>query len=260
MFNHGRTLLLNRQADAVDFPGFELVPRDFVPVDLSAALMTVRNRLFGANPDVRMMRYRVRQYVTLIHSTPLVDWMLALDPRITYSVGEDQRLNDDALFRPVVSQIAGAESRLSVSGSPTAPDASGRMFNSYEVDILTSTTVEVKRINPPIKSNIVTFDISSGVSAAIPLPDSGYSIMLKTDNPGASWIIEVTNRPQRDLAHIVVSLQSIGEPVLLGLFGLERVEPWLTVRNIWQTSRETPLRLAAALMALIYRTELLRTV
>jgi len=260
MFNHGRTLLLNRRTDVAAFPANELVPQAFTPVSLPSWMQSVRSKLFGASPDDYMMLYRVRQYMTVIHATPLVDWLLELDSRITYEIGNaDARLSVNDLYKPQVSQISGTpDDQLTVLDVPAAPDASGRMFHSYTVEILSNTTVEVKRAVPPIQSDIYNYALVSGSTAKIPLVFSGYTFRMNTQNPGASWLIDIINRPQQDIGAVLASLTRIGEPVLLELFGLEQTEPWMTFRNVWSQNGETPMRLAALLLALIWRIDAVR--
>jgi hypothetical protein len=78
---------------------------------------------------------------------------------------------------------------------------------------------------------------------------------VNTVNPGARWRIEVVNKPQYDLAKIVARLDSVGEPVLLSLFGTAHDEPYETFRNLWFDGRELPQRLSGLLLAYLYRAE-----
>ncbi len=57
MYNHVRTLLLNRKGAAIPPPYLaeEAVPPTFAPVRLSTALETCRRVLFGTDPDRYMM-------------------------------------------------------------------------------------------------------------------------------------------------------------------------------------------------------------
>jgi hypothetical protein len=80
-------------------------------------------------------------------------------------------------------------------------------------------------------------------------------VRLTTDDPGSSWAVEVLLRPQRDPGELCADLESVGDARLVELFGLERTEPWATLRRVWHGTRETPLRLAAAVTAAVYRTE-----
>ncbi len=84
MINHGRTLLLNATQSAGGFPGEELIPEAYRPVQLNGALRSVRAAIFGAKPDRIMLNYRAQQLLAILHASELKQYLLDLDPRITY--------------------------------------------------------------------------------------------------------------------------------------------------------------------------------
>lgn len=93
MINHVRTLLLNQDGDgAAQGPGEEYTPPSYLAAELPAELQKVRDVLFGASPDRRMLLYRVRQFMAILHSTPLSPFVTMDDPRITYRLDAEPGL------------------------------------------------------------------------------------------------------------------------------------------------------------------------
>lgn len=257
MYNHARTLLANQ----VPFNGSstyiaeEATPKDFVPLKaIPGYLVVVRSLLFGTKPDRHMLNYRCRQFVRLIHSTPLVDYVLQLDPRVTYSL-TDAELVSGARFTPVVTQIEGVAAKLYIQGTPNAPDSTGQIESTIEVRVVAPGSVQVLEVTPTSRSQFLPFALTDGLSDPIQLSRSGYSCRLTTTSPGMAWNVNVLNRPQADLSAILTSLETIGEPNLDALFGITDEQPYLTFRNLWRQQKELPLRLSALLMAVAYRTD-----
>ena len=260
MLNHARTLLVNLDpGDAQDFTFFaeEAIDADFRVLTLPSFIETFRQQLFGATPDRAMRNYRAAQFLALLHASPLDEYLRALDPRITYDIATLDLVENTA-FTPVVSQATGAAATLSLIGQPAAPDANGRMYHVLRVDILTDSTVQVAEQIAPHTTRNVEFTMSNGLSSIVALPGTGYSFRMNTDNPGCTWLVEMYNRPQVDLGALAASLEHLGEPVFLDLFGVAPAEPYLTFRNLWADHKELPLKFGGLLMALIYRSEEVR--
>lgn len=265
MINHARTLLLNVDGSnnpGPDFPGEELVPATYRALALPSYLVQVRSRLFGAAPDRVMLNYRLKQYLTVLHTTELVEYLLELDPRITYRYAGDEEvgLADSALFAPQLVQTAGPAARLWILGSPAAPDALGQLRYRYDLEMLLDTTVAVTRRVPlPAQQQIYPIALDAGgISNRVPLGATGLGFRSDTDNPGAAWRIEGCFRPQWDLGQIVANLRQLGEPILLELFGTSRIEPWSTFRNLWNDHEALAYQLGGLLMAVVYSTEAIR--
>ena len=154
----------------------------------------------------------------------------------------------------------GIAAELAVLGTPWPPDVTGRMRLSYAVDVLSESSVSVYRNTAPAAKLVFDYALTGGASQPVPLSGSGYSFRLRTDNPGAGWAVDVYNRPARDPGDLLGDLEKVGDAKLVALFGLEAVEPWVTLRRVWREARETPLRLAAVVTAAVYRTEEARRV
>ncbi len=74
----------------------------------------------------------------------------------------------------------------------------------------------------------------------------------------AQWLITVRAAPLSLITTAIPTLELLGEPVFLELFGLENKEPYATFRNLWFDHYSPVYRLAGLTMAAIYRTEELR--
>jgi hypothetical protein len=263
MLNHARTLLLNRSGDIAQnnaFFGEEAVPAEFKELNLPTFLDDIRRHLFGSDPDRAMLNYRIWQFMQLIHATELEQFVLDLDSRVTYVDSRRTDMFEPETFTPAITPIGGTPEELFIQGGPAVPDTRGRAQHQYRIRVLSGTTVEVKQQTPPVGQEIFTYTLVDGVSDVHPLGDSGYSFMLSTGNSGSEWRVDIINRPQFDLGQIAAALDSIGEPALLQLFGTSPQEPFLTFRNLWFTNKELPFRLGGLVLALVYRTEEVRSI
>lgn len=262
MFNHARTLLLNIDGSnnpGPDYLGEELVPVDFRSVNLTSSLNSVRRVLFGAQPDRAILNYRIYQLLSLIEKTDLQSFVTDLDPRITYKLGAENSLAVHETWEPVISQYGGTLSdQISLVGSPARPDFTGKSFYSFDVSVESSSTVRVNRQTPPIDNTLFSFALTSGLSEPIELKYTGYSFRLNTTSSLSAWTVSGYLRPQLNIASFVSTFESLGDDNFAGLFGVSDDEPWNTFRNLWYNSDDAVYRLAAIVLALVYRTEHLR--
>jgi hypothetical protein len=260
MFNHARTLLLNISGSnnpGSSYLGEELVPADYVAIALPSYIENVRRSLFGADPDRAMLNYRIRQLLTLIAGTDLQEYITDLDSRITYTLGKDKTLAEHEMWSPVLSRYGGTSDDIAtVGGVSERPDFTGKMFYQFNIDILSSTVIQVSRQTPPLKSQNLDLALTNGLSAPYDLYYTGHTLRVNTINPGATWTVSGYLRPQLSLSDIVSQLGSAGDDVLTELFGTKRIEPWNTFRNTWYDHPELPYRLGGLVLALIYRTNI----
>lgn len=257
MLNHARTLLMNRNGDASpgpDFFGEEAVPVAFKQLELPTFLNEIRLRLFGSEPDRSMLNYRLWQFMRLLHAGELAEFITDLDSRVSYVDSQRADLFSPQSYVPNVLQVAGANAALNIQGDPAPPDSTGRMFHQYRVVILSGSTVRVTQQTKPVKTDVFEYTFTAGISDRQPLGDSGYGFLLGTDNIGTEWRVEILNRPTLDLGEISASFESIGEPILVDLFGLAPDEPFKTFRNLRNLNDEIPLKFGGLLLATIYRT------
>lgn len=256
MINHARTLLLNpASAGSVDDLFHEFVPA-FQSLKLPTYLQLIRANLFGTDPDIEMLNYRSRIFMSLLHSTELQEFVLAYDPRITYDPNRTHPANVFGV--QIQSLVEGNEDLVIVSGAPTSPDSVGRLRSEYDFDVLSPTSIQRTVYYPQIQMHILNLEFESGVSQQLELPGSGYSIRIRTADALNRWRLTVLRQPQWDIGQIVANLTQIGEPVLVSLFGTQNLEPWITFRNLWESHPSTPYKLGGLLLAYIARCEELR--
>jgi hypothetical protein len=236
----------------------EAIPDSYGSLNLPTYIDRLRLLLFGVDPDRSMLNYRIKQYMSLIHSTELEQYVYDLDPRVTYNTSVDLSLLDENTFTPVVSQLSGDAATLSILGSASSPDIDGRAKYEFDVDILTSATVKVNRKTPKADIEILDYALSGGLTNIMDLHGSGYQFRMNTDSTDVSWRVSGHLRPQKDMGRIAEDLTRLGEPNFLQLFGLKDVEPYNTFKALWNDHPELPYKLGALLLAIAYRTDEVR--
>lgn len=76
-----------------------------------------------------------------------------------------------------------------------------------------------------------------------------------TDNLLARWLINMQANPAPAIATIMPTLELLGEPIFLDLFGVADEEPYTTFKNLWFDHPLPNYRLAGLTLAFIYRAE-----
>lgn len=129
MINDLRTHLLNLDgAGPPSGPGEEYADPAYRAAPLGDGLLAIRAALFGVTPDRRTLLYRARQLLSLVESTPLRDYALADDPRITYDLAGDGGL------APRVRVVAAAGGPpLYLVGDPPVGSVGGRTAYSWDL-------------------------------------------------------------------------------------------------------------------------------
>lgn len=264
MINHARTLLLNRNGAThmASELGGEFVPADFRAITLPTYIKNVRAALFGADPDLLMQNYRLRQLMTILHATELVEFLTDLDPRITYSTtGTSPFYNE--LFGITVRKLDDTVGTLHVLGQPDPPDTRGRAINQWKITAVAGSRAQVERQTAPLSSAQYEYDLVDGLGTPIDLPGSLLQFQLSGVTTGETWLVESRARPTDELGSIVEDLKSVGESTITELFGLgtvkQNTEPFRTFYNLWHDHPELSYKLGGLLLALIYRTNEVRS-
>lgn len=254
MINHARTLLMNVNGSAPlnNYLAEEIVDPEFKALTLPTPLNQVRRVLFGTNPDRHMRNYRCRQLLALAHATPLDEYLTGFDARLTYDFKSDTLILPD-VWVPSVANV-NDRGTLTVLGVPEPPDATGRVYHALSVTTASSGVATVERMTTPFQK--VDFEFSG--SDKIPLSGTGLSFRLGSEAGGQAFHVEVRSRPQKDLGQLARDASALGEPVYNYLFGLTNDEPYKTFRELWFRKEELPLRLAALVCAIVFRTEEVR--
>lgn len=254
MFNHVRTLLLNRSGDKVPgatFLGEEPVPVQYRQRPLSSGVESLRRVLFGSNPDRAGLNYRLRQFMPLLHAGPWRDHVTALDSRITYNPLRTSDLFASAVFQPVAIPVLGTTELPVWLGSEQNPDSHGRLFHEWLVKITDESTATVYRRTLPVTTSVQEFTVSNQLSSPISLTGSGYSIRCR-GVAGSYWVIRVYVRPQQTISDLRLRLRQGNEASLAAVLDLEPGEPFKTFREMWRRGQETTTQMAGVLLALAY--------
>jgi len=132
MINHIRTLLLNKESYANRaLPGEEYVPPTFKPRYEPSAVRKFRQVVFGYDPDRYMLNYRLYQFMALLHSSELVDYITAIDHRLTYN--PQRNAFPDDLFGISSVPLGDTTGSLDVFGIYTANEIRGRLYEAWQV-------------------------------------------------------------------------------------------------------------------------------
>lgn len=256
MINHLRTLLLNQKRGTwgPDFPGEEYVPPKFKPLTvLPDGVSKAHKVLFGGNTDRLMGNVRLRQLLPMLHQTELEEYVLALDPRITYWPSTDQSLYRDAYTITVQAIMAMSNEDLTPVGQLLADEAAGSLFHRWRVTVQPDNLVEVRRLEPPLTSTLVAYTITNGRSNIIPLLGSTLSFTF-AGAIGSSWIVEGRARPTRDAGTLMATLEnSLTEVDEIEIFGVTSVEPMAAFRRLWRKHDKIAYKFGGLLLGMAYR-------
>lgn len=260
MINHARTLLLNVKGSDTGlggYPGDEFIPPDFEPIVLPGYLQRIREQLFGSVPDRVMLNYRARQYMGLLASTELQEFVTDLDPRITYDILPEDQLFE-SLFTPQIQKLGSTVSDLFLVGKPGPPGQAGRTTHSWRIDVTSGTNVKVTRQTPVQQISIQEYTITEGLSSLIDLVGSGLQARFES-GVGSEWLVSVVTRPEQQLGSVLANLEVVGQDNFLALFGYgtpkAAQEPFKTFRNLINHHHELAYRLGAFLLAWIYQAD-----
>ena len=256
MINEVRTYLLNsvRGSHTSDILGEEYVPSDFLVVTLPNVVQKLRSVIFGADPDRRMLNFRLRQLMPLLHVTELSEYVISSDSRITYwpIVSTEYFIG---AFGTTVEKHAGTTGDLTPVGMPVSNEVSGRIYYWWRVDVTAADSVRVRKVNPPTHDQSYTYTKTEGLSNLISLTGSSLSFRF-TGDVGSSWFVRTTVKPTRNLADILLLLDStVSEDDEAELFGSPPSGDYAVFYNCWKLHPMLPYRLGGLLLAMAYRTK-----
>jgi uncharacterized membrane protein len=130
VINHVRTLLVNQDGHgSLPGAGEEYTPPTYKQVTLTDSLQKLRAVLFGTAPDRQMLLYRTRQFLAILHSTPLADFVVSDDTRLTYTLDVEPGLV------PALT-VSDPGYPLYVSGDKPRT-ASGQMSHTWVITVAT---------------------------------------------------------------------------------------------------------------------------
>lgn len=258
MINHLRTLLMNTSGSTkpdLTYPGEEYIPPVFTAQSLPVELSIARNLLFGPSSDRAMFNYRLRQYLTLLHTTELADYVYALDPRVTYWPLYDTTLFESSSFGAGASLTGGSGNWLiTILGDAKTLTSTGRLFNSWQVQVLTNQQVTVTHHQDQALGVTSNYTVTSGISNPIALPGTPLSFVF-TPGTGAlpTWEIQSLARPLLDLPDIYAIISQTVDIGILNLFG-SASEPYKSCNELWNMpSGPIAYKLGAVVLCLGYK-------
>lgn len=261
MINQLRTLLLNQPATAIplsNYPGEEFVPADYMPRTLPDGLATVHKLLFGITPDRAMLNMRLRQLLGLIHSTELVEFVYALDTRVTYWPPKNDSLFSRLDNVPMITNIVGTKT-LYITGSPTPFTNGNKLYYSFIIEVINGTDVTIQSLTDAIPIITANYTVSSGLSSLVSLPNTDLQFRFQA-GVGSKWKVEWLTYPAQNLADLYNNVRlGLTSDLAAVLFGVDPEEPMLTFRNLWVENPYPPYQLSAVALALGYQTNILVT-
>lgn len=262
MINHARTLLLNVSgaSSQSQYIGEEYIPPAYTPIALPTYLALPHKLLFGSAPDRYFINFRAQELLRYIHETELAEFVYALDPRVTYWPVNSTPFVTEASKISIAQTGGTTGSRISVTGTPRPLNGQGRSMREYSVQIEAGAAV-VSLVNEPAAVTATTttpLTVTSGLSQPVPLPQS--ELWLKITNPqnGVRWQIIAIAKPDPAVTTLLPTLELMGEPLFLELFGVAPKEPFATFKNLWFDHPSPVYHMGGLLLAMIYRLEELR--
>lgn len=258
MFNHFRTLLLNMDGHIstdTNYPGEELVPSDFRSVTLPQHIKSIRSTIFGPAPDRAMLNYRIRSLLPLVHTPKFEQFVLELDSRITY-VPFDNNFYDLSLVQATVDKVVG-DNNLIITGIKPTNDTT--LYHQFYIKIWNPTDVQIRRITEPTSTNTLSYTVTNGISDALPF--TGFPMFFSfVPFTGSEWQVSFLITPTTKIGTLFTNLLINNSNDIETLFSTPQMDStFIALRSIWTNHRQImPNRLAALVVALVYRTEELR--
>jgi len=261
VINAARTLFLNLPGTPVPpvDPNLtklvceEYIPPLYAPKAVPAWLQGIRNTIFGINPDRFMMNYRALEMIVPLHSTELVEFILDLDPRITYIPVNSPF--DFIAPGPFYFPLGATTQNLyiNVTGQPVRSDPP--LARTWVITVVDGSHIRFNFVDSTGVSRVVTetYSVTGGLAGPVTLPDSPFTISFDPGS-GAMWQVYLFARPTVELPQMVANLGvDVQGPLADQLFNGGDAEPFTTFMNLWNDHPFLPYRLGGLTMAMIYQ-------
>jgi hypothetical protein len=257
--NELRTVLLNQSGSnspGASYPGEEYVPPSFTAKAMPGSLATVWNQLFAPNSDRAYLNWRLRDYLTILHTTEMVEHVTALDPRITYWPFDNSlfTLAGGGAGPPIVTAVANPQNQsLRFSGPVVIVQSGNLLYFSWLVTVVDAANVQVQQNFGAQQVVNTTYTTSGGWSSPVPLPGSSLMVQFSS-GLGGVWRITALAPTSHDLTDVLANLaKQLDDTTKSTLFGPAGSEPWTTFRNLWEQHSLLPYRLGGVVLALGYQ-------
>jgi len=250
MINHARTLLLNQARRKTHYSdiGYEYVPPEFTPVELTPTLGIVRKLLFGSAPDNYFLNYRCRELLSYLHTTELAEYVYRFDPRVTYWPEINKPFFEPTSKRVVINRTYGTPYRFTVTGSLKSLNSLGHAHRQYTIDLYKTLDansnlimqLKLQRVGdrqPAVVETVQSFDSPP----VLTLPQTDIKLLLSLRAPilGESLITTERDRNlQAETYAAGLNLYLAAEP-----YGLRRItseNDALTLIEVYSASGPAP--------------------
>jgi hypothetical protein len=253
--NRVRTLLMNRGREGYgyDFPGEEFIAAGYHRRSLPPVLTRAHQVLFGSAPDRLFINFRMRQLMTLLHSTEMADFVLQPDSRVTYLPFDTAPFFEQA-FIPEIVQL-GHSNLLYLTGTLEANEGLGQAQQTWRVEATSPGLARITVQQPRATTYEINYALTGGLSVPIALPGSDFSIRFHSVPNGTAWRITAAGRPKTDLGDLYRRLlTSLGDAGVSQIFQ-PAVEPILTYQKVWREHPYFAYRFSALLLGLAAQVE-----
>ena len=227
MINHARTLLMNIDGSRAASTGwYDYYIPAYRARQLGTQLTELRAALFGSAPDMDGLRYRVAQYLALLHTPDYEPFIAALDLRLTY--------DPTATVLPIdlIAVTAAADVAVNATSLFISPPFSGKTRFTWTLNYGTT----------PGLPGLVQLD--TGVQAT-------WNFGREMPR-GTTRDIIVRRPPEPNLADVLARAAQVPAP---DLWVGDGVEPIKTFHNLFLQHPLAQAKLAGLMLALIYQTE-----
>jgi hypothetical protein len=260
MINHVRTLLLNPASPGTSssYIGDEFVPTGYAQLAIPSKFDRVRSIVFGIDADRAMLNYRLAEIMPMLHTTELEEFVLDLDPRVTYWPATKRGIFDEAFGVTVVPEHSTAGSYATIQ-ELVQESVNGQLYEEWHVTVGAGNTFTIRRNSKPISTTTGSFTLTGGLSEGISLQGSNLLIRLENPSNGDSYLVKSLKRPKHDLASVTEQLRTgMGAETQAELF-YRTSEPFKTFSNLWFDHEQLAYRFGGLMLALAYRLDELRT-
>lgn len=257
MINHIRTLLLNKDGESrppIGYLGEEYTPPSYFAAKLDKPANSIRNILFGSDPDDYTLNYRLAQYMGLLHHPDVVGYTLQADSRFTYQHDRVVGLPVGHSFGPTAGLAV-----VEIRGKYLGDDSKGHNMLSCDITIRPGTgVVEVSKGDHTLEE----FTAPSYPTNWRPFPEAPgleYRVVSGDAEDTAQWSVAGIARPSRSLFEISERLASVTDSIMqIGNTGYPDTGTSKALVDMYRNSIGTLPTLASVLLLLANYTEYLQ--
>jgi hypothetical protein len=191
------------------------------------------------SPDNSVGRAYAEYFVQITQNGDALKAEISAETDYSATVTPIQFMSETSVFS---QQIPLPDNQLSIQFSDIAPDAYEFLLMEEHANELLTQNYEALTLED---GDVLEFNFPPPVRQKI---TAGAEVL-------AQWQLQAYTRPTSAIKICLPKLEVLGEPLFLELFGVRNdVEPYATFKNIWFDHPMPNYRLAAFVLAMIYRT------